>query len=160
MLFCNLGEPALWCEKWRRVSNRISLPVPLSEAFPDCGLWAGSWKPLKRVSVSLSLPLPFSGLIAVMPPSQTEGVLILTVTGADTTDCSHCDPSVGQENNRVSLVWRCVVLCLQCTMPFHIFYTYTFSVILSSCLLYSVTEAVLPKHKIYFLHLMHIQLIS
>lgn len=113
--FCHFGEPALWREKWRRVSNRVSLFL-LSEAFPDCSLWAGSWKPLKSVSVSLSLPLPFSGLIAVMPLSQTEGALILTATGADTTDCSHCDLSVVQENNRVSRVWRCVVLRLQCAL--------------------------------------------
>lgn len=64
---------------------------------------------LKRALVSLCLPLSFSALIAVMPLSQTEGALILTVTGVDTTVAVVTSLSV-QENNRAALVWRCVVL--------------------------------------------------
>lgn len=127
-----------------------------------------SWqlKAFKRFSVNPSLPLSFSGLIAVMSLSQMGRALILTVTGADAADCSHRDLSVGQDSNRVPLVLKRVALpavrhVLYCIIAFFLspylcvwthFWKYYLSrslhIFLSFCTFisfYPVTESVLPK---------------
>lgn len=147
-----LWRKSPWCTNWS-ISRLQSLSWQL--------------KTFKRLSVSLSLPLSFSGLIAVMSLSQIGRALILTVTGADAADCSHHDLSVGQDSNRVPLVLKCVALpavrhvlyfiidffisislCLNtfsflniiCHVAFHIFVSFC------TCIsFYPVTESVLPK---------------